>query len=141
MDWTKFFPSEFRQASSAKLRSFGLIMAIPLIIVAALLFWKSRAAAPYWAGAAALMALLGLVLPQVLKPLYIAWMTFAYYLSFVTTYIILTLFFFIAVTPSGLIMRLFGKDPMNRRFPGKEASYWIKSQTYENTVERYSKPY
>jgi hypothetical protein len=141
MDLTKIFPTEFRQAGSAKLRSFGLIMAIPLIIVAALLFWKSRAAAPYWAGAAALMALLGLVLPRVLKPLYVVWMTFAYYLSFVMTYIILTLFYFVAVTPAGLIMRLFGKDPMNRRFPGKEASYWVPAQVHENTVERYSKPY
>jgi hypothetical protein len=141
MDLTKIFPTEFRQAGSAKLRSFGLIMAIPLIIVAALLFWKSRAAAPYWAGAAALMALLGLVLPRVLKPLYVVWMTFAYYLSFVMTYIILTLFYFVAVTPAGLIMRLFGKDPMNRRFPGKEASYWVQAQVHENTVERYSKPY
>ena len=141
MSWTKIIPQNFLTVDKSTLRRFGLIMAIPLILIAAILFWKSHDSAAWWAGAAAMFALIGLVSPQALKAIYIVWMTFAYYLSVVMTFIILTLFFIVFLTPAGLIMRLFGKDPMKRRFPGAENSYWVDSQTYENTIERYSKPY
>ncbi|MEW5795018.1 MAG: SxtJ family membrane protein [Candidatus Zixiibacteriota bacterium] len=141
MNWTKLIPRDFLQADTKTLRRFGLVMAVPLLIIAAILYWKGYASTPWWAGVAGLFGLLGLALPIVLKPVYIVWMTFAYYLSFVMTFVILTLFFFLVMTPAGLIMRLFGKDPMDRRFPGVRDSYWVSSQTYENTIERYSKPY
>jgi len=141
MNWIKIIPKDFRQADAETLRRFGLIMAVPLILIAAILYWKSRNAAIYWAGAAVLFAALGLLVPRVLKAVYIAWMTFAYYLSIVMTFVVLTLFFFGFMTPAGLLMRLFGKDPMARRFPGDKDSYWVSSQTYENSIERYSKPY
>jgi hypothetical protein len=141
MDWTKLFPKEYREAGTAKLKRFGFTMAVPLALIAGLLFWKHRAAAPYWAGLAVLFAGLGLVLPRVLRPLYVVWMTLAYYFSFVMSYVILTLFFFLIMTPVSIILRVLGKDPMHRRFPGKESSYWVSAQNYENTIERYSKPY
>ena len=141
MNWTKIIPMNFLQADTKTLRRFGLVMAVPLIVIAALLYWKNNGAAVGWAGAAVLSALLGLALPRILRPVYILWMTFAYYLSIVMTFVILTLFFFLIMTPAGLIMRLFGKDPMERRFPGNRESYWVSSETYENSIERYSKPY
>ena len=40
---------------------------------------------------------------------------------------ILILFFFIGITPTGLMMRVSGKDPMGRTFKKKSAtSYWTK---------------
>lgn len=141
MNWTKIIPRDFLKADTRTLRRFGLVMAAPLIAIAGILYWKSHGAPVWWAGAAVLSAVLGLAVPRLLKPVYILWMTLAYYLSVVMTFVILTLFFFLIMTPAGLIMRLFGKDPMERRFPGNKESYWINSQTYENSIERYSKPY
>jgi hypothetical protein len=141
MNWTKVIPEDFRRADSNMLRRFGLLMAGPLILVAAFLLWKNRDAGFYWGGAAVLLAGLGLLWPGALRSAYIVWMTFAYYLSFVTTYIILTLLYYLALAPAGLIARLFGKDLLDRRFPGGRSSYWVDSQKYEDTIERYSKPY
>ena len=39
-------------------------------------------------------------------------------------YALLTLLFFIVVTPLGLILRLLGQDPLRLRRPTGAASYW-----------------
>ena len=36
------------------------------------------------------------------------------------------LIFFVAVTPTALIMRLVGKDPLHRRFEPEARTYWIE---------------
>ena len=35
------------------------------------------------------------------------------------------LVYFLTVVPTGLILKLFGKDPMRRKFDSKASSYWI----------------
>jgi hypothetical protein len=35
------------------------------------------------------------------------------------------LIFFLAVTPTALIMRALGKDPMNRKLDSEAETYWI----------------
>ena len=132
---------EIRKADRKALRSFGLVMAGAFAVIALVLFWKQRAAAPWMTGGAVLFGGLGLMLPVVLKPIYIVWMTLAHYMSFVMTYVILTLFFYLILTPVGLVMRLFGKDLLATRFPGKPETYWIPAQVYPDDIDRYSKPY
>ena len=132
---------EIRQADKKVLRSFGFVMAGAFAVIAILLFWKQRAAAPWMAGGVALFGGLGLIAPVILKPIYIVWMTFAHYLSFVMTYVILTVFFYIVLTPVGLLMRVFGKDLLAKKFPGGKETYWVPSESYPDDIERYSKPY
>ena len=33
--------------------------------------------------------------------------------------------FFLVVTPTGILMRLTGRDPLNRRFERSASTYWI----------------
>lgn len=134
-------PREYLKADRKKLRSFGLIMFVPLALIGGYLLWKGASTGPYWLGAAVLFALLGLALPKALKPVYVVWMTFAYILSQVMTYVLLTIFFFLVVTPGGIIMRLIRKDMLDRKFPGDGDSYWVDAERYANEIERYSKPY
>src|SRR3546814_4000070 len=46
-------------------------------------------------------------------------------LGAIVTPVVMALVFFIAVTPTALLLRLFGKDPLNRRFDPDAPSYWI----------------
>src|SRR5258706_972116 len=71
----------------------------------------------------ALLVLLGVLLPRLLVWPNRAWMAFAEALSLVTTRIILAVVFFGIVTPIGVVKRLFGWDPLNRRAARGE-SYW-----------------
>ncbi|MBF0527668.1 MAG: sxtJ [Deltaproteobacteria bacterium] len=66
----------------------------------------------------------GLVWPQGLRPVYIAWFSFAIILGYFVSRFLLTLVFFLAVTPIGLIFKLLGKDPLDRKLKDRD-SYWV----------------
>jgi hypothetical protein len=70
-----------------------------------------------------------LVLPASLASIYKYWMRFALILGWVNTRIILGIIFFLLITPFGLLMRLFTRDPMARKFDAKVTSYRVPSVT------------
>ena len=51
------------------------------------------------------------------------WMALAGVLGYINSRILLSLLFFLVMTPVGLFARLVGYDPLTRR-KGNEASYW-----------------
>jgi hypothetical protein len=123
-----------------ELRKFGLVMAAALAVLAALLVWRHRPAWPYLAGASGLLVSLALLAPRLLRPFERAWMTLAGWLSSVMTYVVLTLAYFIVVTPLGLIRRLGGRDPLHMRLDRKTASYWVPVET-DGPGSRPDRPY
>jgi hypothetical protein len=74
---------------------------------------------------AALFLLAALVRPQVLAPLNRGWTRFGLLLHKITNPVTLGLVFFLAVTPTALIMRAMGKDPLRRRLDPAARTYWI----------------
>jgi hypothetical protein len=69
-----------------------------------------------------------------------AWILLAEGLSFVSTRVILAIVFFGLVTPIGVVKRLFGWDPLNRR-AGKRDSYWIPYSGRQQDPRHYDKMY
>jgi hypothetical protein len=89
-------------------------------------------------GRGALFFLLsGLFTYPLLRPIYIGWMKFAFVLGWVNTRVILSVFFYLVITPVGLVMRLFGRDPMNRKFDRSAASYWVRRPEAPADLKRY----
>lgn len=106
-------------------RSFGLVFAAALALVA---LWplKSGGEIRLWAaGAATAFLALALVRPRALRPLNIVWFKFGMVLHHVVTPVVMGLLFFLTVTPIGMLMRATGKDPMRLKRPSEAASYWI----------------
>jgi predicted membrane metal-binding protein len=66
-----------------------------------------------------------LVAPRVLRPLNLLWFKFGMLLGRIVTPIVMFLVFVVAVLPTALLMRAFGKDPMNRKTNAASASYWV----------------
>ena len=129
-----------KRKSNQELRKFGIVMAIPLTIIAALLFWKGRPAAPYFLGLAVLFLSSGMIAPRILAPVERIWMAFAGVLSVVMTFVILTLTYYIVITPMGLLLRLFGKDLLQLKFHADQKSYWIEVEP-DGPCSRPDKPY
>jgi hypothetical protein len=71
----------------------------------------------------------GLVGYPVLRPVYIGWMKFAFVLGWMNTRLLLGLFFYLILTPVGLVMRAFGKDIIDKKFDRQARSYWKKRTT------------
>ena len=64
----------------------------------------------------------GAVIPARLGPVYRAWMGLAHAISRVTTPVFMGVIFFLILTPVGLVMRLFGRNPLKRQDVNQ--SYW-----------------
>ncbi len=69
-----------------------------------------------------------LVWPAILAPLNKLWFRFGLLLHKVMTPLIMGLLFYGLFTPLGLLMRLFGKDPMRVRDTPEAQSYWIERE-------------
>ena len=69
-----------------------------------------------------------LLVPAILKPVYVFWMKLAYILAWVNTRLILFILFYIIFTPIGVGMRLFGVDLLDRKIDKNKQSYWIKKE-------------
>ena len=140
MNWTKTTIMAREPKSSGELRKFGLIMSIPLTLIGILMLWRGRFLGPYVLGLAALFLIAGLFFPRVLRPVEKVWMGFARMVSIIMTHILLTLTFFLVITPFGLILRIIGKDILQKRFDNTRQSYWIPVEQ-EGPANRHDKPY
>jgi hypothetical protein len=48
--------------------------------------------------------------------------------------------YYLVITPTGLLMRLFGRDPLSRKFRRGAGSYWIRRQD-DDSLDRYFRQY
>jgi hypothetical protein len=88
---------------------------------------------------AAVLVVWGLAAPATLKPVYRGWMRFGLLLSKVTTPLIMGLVFFLVVVPTGLIVRLRGKDYLHRRFHRDRDTYRVAST--KAARENFERPF
>jgi hypothetical protein len=118
----------------------GLFLVIPSVIGGYML-WKGSANGWIWIAAGVALGLSRLVTPF-FKAIYRVWIVLSIILGYFVSRILLTIIFFVIITPMGLIMRILGKDPMDRKLDPKAASYWIaKEQEKDLSIERYEKQF
>ena len=118
-------------------RSFGLIFAV---IFSGIALWPMLFGGDVrqWAAiAAGLFAVPALLIPKVLQPLNNLWVKFGFLMHSIINPILMGLIFFIAVLPTGLLVKLLAKDPMRRRYEPDSASYWIERADGRFDKERF----
>ena len=80
----------------------------------------------------------GLLIPPVARGFHRFWMRFASGLGYVNNRIILFLLYYGVFTPYGLISRLLGRDPLNRRCRTRD-SYWISREGTRQSKEQFER--
>lgn len=83
---------------------------------------------------AILFLILGLINSQILTPLNILWFKIGIFLGKFVSPVIMGIIFFIIVTPTGILMRLFKKDILNLKKSNKK-TYWIKRSEYKSKMK------
>jgi hypothetical protein len=125
------------KTDAGHLRKFGLTMGVALAIFGGLFFWRDHTAAPYLFMIAAAFLLLAALAPKALKPIQTVWMTLATVLGWVMTRVLLSIVFFIGITPIAFIARVVGKRFLDLKYEPDRESYWEKREPPTSGMERY----
>jgi hypothetical protein len=126
--------------TTAELRKFGLVMTVAWGLLGGILMWRSRPSGTYLVGLAALFLLFAGLAPRLLAPVERGWMKVAEVMSAVMTRVILTLTFYLAITPLGVVRRLMGKDTLGLAADPRLDTYWVPVEP-NGPGSRPDKPY
>lgn len=112
-----------------QLTGFVLPLAFALLAAPSSLAWPGRGAAiaAWIVGAAGAVAIW--TFPAFARRLYVGWMNAAGPAGWTISQFILGIVYYVVLTPIGLLLRLFGFDPMKRSLERQAASYWIERKT------------
>ncbi|MDP8260309.1 MAG: SxtJ family membrane protein [Candidatus Gygaella obscura] len=129
------------KSTKKELRQFGIVMGVVCGLLGALFLWRQKDYYPYLFAISALFLSLGFVLPIILKPIQKVWMSIAVLMNFVMTRVILSILFYLIVTPIGLLAKLFGKQFLDLKIDKRKKSYWNYRKSVEFSQSNYEKQF
>ena len=107
--------------------SFGIVFFVVFLIIAIYPLSHSGDVRLWSVIISIIFLVLGLLDSKILAPLNKLWFKLGIFLGKIVSPIIMGIIFFLVVTPTGIIMRLLGKDVLNLKY-NKNQSYWIKKK-------------
>jgi len=109
-------------------RNFGIVFFTVFLLIALYPLINNHSIR-FWALLISLIFLvLGILNSKILSPFNLLWFKFGILLGRFISPLIMGLVFFFVVTPTGILMRLLGKDLLNLKFNNKD-TYWVKNKT------------
>ena len=107
-------------------KSFGVLFAIVFLIISLYPLIKDKELHLWALIVSAFFLLLALLSPKLLVLPNKLWFKFGILLGSIVAPIVMALIYFLTVLPTGLIMRLLGKDLLRQKINKDSKSYWIK---------------
>ena len=121
-----------------ELRQFSIALIVATAVVGELLWWKfgpNPWSKGLWIGGP-IAGVLGLAVPIAIKPVFIGLTLVAFPIGIVIGTLALAIVYYLMITPIGLIFKLIGRDPLERRLDPAASSYWIERK-HTRGVGRY----
>ena len=115
-------------------KSFGILFFIVFLIIG---FWPltNGEEIRFWSILISLLFLiLGFLNSKILTPLSYAWIKLGLFLGKFITPIVMAIIFYLIISPFGVVIRLFGKDLLMKKY-SKKSSYWIKREKKMNPMK------
>lgn len=110
--------------SPGALRRFGFTIAVVLGVLAALMIRRNATAAAPLAAAAVVLILAAQFSPAHLAKFHRLWTMLSLVMGWIMTRVILTIAFFVVLTPIGLLQRLVGRRAFDVAFRTAAETYW-----------------
>ena len=127
-----------KEVTKKQLRTFGIALSIFLGIIGLIQFFKGNTPQNFWFwGASGIVFLATLVVPVLIKPIYSVAIFIAHILGWINTRIILGLIYYLMFTPISLIMKISGRDALNRKFDKEAKTYWNVRERNPIPKEQY----
>lgn len=126
-------------SSRKEQRKFGIVMGVAIAVLGmARWAWHGLEHLPvYFFAVAAVLLVLGLIAPNVLKPVLVVWIKIAEALNWILTHLFLIVVFYGLITPTRLMMRLFSEDPLKRAWLPKDTTYWEEAEAQSEDPGSY----
>ena len=107
-------------------KSFGIVFSVVFLIVALYPLVNSEGFRVWALVVSATFLLLTYIAPNTLSLPNKLWFKFGVFLGSIIAPIVMSLVYFLTVLPTGLIMRLLGKDLLKQKLDKNSRSYWIE---------------
>lgn len=118
------FKREQEIAASSE-RSLGFVFAGFFAIVAGMRAWNAHSDAAWWLAGATIFVFLAQFWTRPLAPLNWLWFRIGLVLNAVVSPLVMGFIFLVAIVPTGLLLRLAGKDLLRLRPDPAASTYWV----------------
>ena len=133
------------QPDNAEKRKFGLTLAIGFPFAAIAWFLIVRLFSGSWnlavlfwiAGIGYPLGLLLAALPVIAGPFYTVWFSLVCIIDIVIVTVLFSVLYYLIITPIGLLMRLFGREPIRKGFNRDAKTYWTEAEKVEDPRRYY----
>ena len=115
-------------------RNFGIVFSIVFLIIALWPLLKQNDLRLWSLFISGIFFVLGLFNSKLLSPLNKIWFKFGMLLGTFISPVVMCIVFFLVVTPTGLIMKLFGKDLLNLK-KNKKETYWLDKDNLNSSLK------
>ena len=124
---------KFIDKSDDAVKKTGLTVGVVLILVSLLLWYLGKNSFMYFSIVGGLFVILTFIAIPLLRPFHKLWMMLALIMGFVMSRVILTLLYYLVLTPIGILAKIVGKKFMPLGFDKNALTYWEKR---ENPVKQ-----
>lgn len=124
-------------STKREIRKFGLIALLFFGGLCTVAIWRQKVGLTGFFGLLSFMGICFLTLPGPFRPVYRGWLKVAHLIGTLFTMLILTLAYFLVVTPSAWIKKVFGGAPLPSKPDPNRASYWVTRKEPGQPKPRY----
>ena len=131
-----------RNPPKEQLRSFGVLLAIFVVVFGALIWWRTGRpdlARTIWIVGGLVTAIYWLI-PAVRRPLFVGWMFAAFPIGWTISHLLMAAIYYLVITPIALVMRAAGRDPLFKSFDRSAKTYWAPHER-PGDISRYFRQY
>ena len=117
-------------------RSFGIVFFVFFLLIS---LWplKNGGNLNFWLFSISIIFLiLGIINSKLLKPLNFIWFKFGLLLGSIISPIVMSIIFFLVVTPTSILIKLFNKDILNLKKNKKKKTYWIEKSVSKSQMNK-----
>ena len=115
-------------------RSFGVVFFVVFLLIGLWPILKGNEIRIWSIVISLIFLILGILNSKMLTPFNKVWFRFGIFLGNFISPIIMGIVFFLVVTPTGLIMKLFKKDLINLR-KNNSSTYWIEKKDIKSSMK------
>ena len=115
-------------------RNFGIVFSVVFLIISLWPLLNQNDIRIWSLVISGIFLILGLINSKLLLPLNKIWFKFGIFLGNFIAPIVMGIIYFMVVTPTGLIMKLLGKDLLNLKKSNKD-TYWIDKDNSNNDLK------